>query len=561
MQSLRMLGRIDLTGSDGAEVDAVLRQPKSVALLAYDAGSLSGAGARPHVALTEVSRLRTIFGGLHIASAAACVRSVRSRSSLAARTCVMRLPNLTTSEVHSVAVACGDPQRVWRLAIAIALLALASACRSDSEPTKPRIAENAVAIVLLTSDACDVALGGTISISARATDQSGMPVPLPGLEWRSESPAIASVDQAGVVHGVAPGTSVISATAGTLTASIEVAVDVASGPLSISGPGVVLSASTLQLGLMAQRGQCRARVSATSWTSSDSTIAFVDATGRVTGRRAGTFTVSATRLDVTASRTVAVAATLGRIAFLNGGFLSVMSVGGEPTRVVSGDGEYVNTTSAAMSPDGRWLAFDCLTGVCRIASNGGGTPTTMINVGTSPSWSESSLLVAARLGYAELGILDVETGRVDRMPTVRYAQRPRLSPDGTEIAYECDYTNQYDELSDVCIQSTVRRTLVAVIQRASALAWSPDGTRLAYARDDGLCVAPRNNPASCTTVIARTRDDGAIEAAWSPDGSMLVVARWDGLWIASPEGENPTPLLVSEKAAGSISSPSWSLDP
>ena len=35
MQRLRMLGGIDLTGSDGAEVDALLRQPKSVALLAY----------------------------------------------------------------------------------------------------------------------------------------------------------------------------------------------------------------------------------------------------------------------------------------------------------------------------------------------------------------------------------------------------------------------------------------------------------------------------------------------------------------------------------------------
>ena len=35
MQWLRMLGTIDLTDSDGAEVDALLRQPKSVALLAY----------------------------------------------------------------------------------------------------------------------------------------------------------------------------------------------------------------------------------------------------------------------------------------------------------------------------------------------------------------------------------------------------------------------------------------------------------------------------------------------------------------------------------------------
>jgi DNA-binding SARP family transcriptional activator len=35
MQTLRMLGTIALSSADGTEIDALLRQPKSVALLAY----------------------------------------------------------------------------------------------------------------------------------------------------------------------------------------------------------------------------------------------------------------------------------------------------------------------------------------------------------------------------------------------------------------------------------------------------------------------------------------------------------------------------------------------
>ena len=51
MQTLRMLGSIGLTGSDGAEVDALLRQPKSVALLAYLAMPAPGRWHRRDVLL------------------------------------------------------------------------------------------------------------------------------------------------------------------------------------------------------------------------------------------------------------------------------------------------------------------------------------------------------------------------------------------------------------------------------------------------------------------------------------------------------------------------------
>jgi len=73
MQRLRMLGGIDLTGSDGAEVDALLRQPKSVALLAYLAMPRPGTWHRRDLLLATFwpdlsqSRARTALrSALHV---------------------------------------------------------------------------------------------------------------------------------------------------------------------------------------------------------------------------------------------------------------------------------------------------------------------------------------------------------------------------------------------------------------------------------------------------------------------------------------------------------------
>src|SRR5918999_4221921 len=49
MIRLRVLGAIDLRGDDGSSIDAVLRQPKRVALLAYLAASPGGAPRRRDV--------------------------------------------------------------------------------------------------------------------------------------------------------------------------------------------------------------------------------------------------------------------------------------------------------------------------------------------------------------------------------------------------------------------------------------------------------------------------------------------------------------------------------
>ena len=97
-------------------------------------------------------------------------------------------------------------------------------------------------------------------------------------------------------------------------------------------------------------------------------------------------------------------------------------------------------------------------------------------------------------------------------------------------------------------------------------AWSPDGTRLAFNRDDGTYLINKNGSG-----LVRLPNGGKWPA-WSPDGKRLVVATENGLRIVAADGSDEPPRefkIASNGATASIShgggfstiySPSWSPD-
>jgi Tol biopolymer transport system component len=97
-------------------------------------------------------------------------------------------------------------------------------------------------------------------------------------------------------------------------------------------------------------------------------------------------------------------------------------------------------------------------------------------------------------------------------------------------------------------------------------AWSPDGTRLAFNRDDGTYLINKNGSG-----LVRLPNGGKWPA-WSPDGKRLVVATENGLRIVTADGSDEPPRefqIASNGATASIShgggfstiySPSWSPD-
>jgi Tol biopolymer transport system component len=91
-------------------------------------------------------------------------------------------------------------------------------------------------------------------------------------------------------------------------------------------------------------------------------------------------------------------------------------------------------------------------------------------------------------------------------------------------------------------------------------AWSPDGARLAFNRDDGTYLINKNGGG-----LIRLPNGGSWPA-WSPDGKRLVVVTPGGLRIVAADGSDEPPRefqIASNGATASISdiySPSWSPD-
>ena len=134
--------------------------------------------------------------------------------------------------------------------------------------------------------------------------------------WKSSDAAVASVDANGKVTGVKAGEATITVTTedGGKTATCKVTVK----PKLVSE--ITLAALAIYVGeskaVTATVKPDDATNKALTWTSSDETVATVDATGKVTGKKIGTATITATAQDgsgVSGSCTVTVLSTVKKV--------------------------------------------------------------------------------------------------------------------------------------------------------------------------------------------------------------------------------------------------------
>ena len=172
----------------------------------------------------------------------------------------------------------------------------------------------------------------------------------------------------------------------------------------------------------------------------------------------------------------------------------------------------------AISPDGRWLAFDSDRGgiqaIYRVPLAGGDPEPLSADSGDAfmPSWSPDAHEIAYygfRQGRRRLFVMPVDGGPPAPVATDSGNQRfPDWAPDGRHLVFHSDRTGRFE---------------LYVVERDAAGRWS----------------APRQ----------LTRDGGR-EARWSPDGSAIVYVRDAGLWVISPAGGTPRPLVETGDRAG-----------
>jgi len=170
-----------------------------------------------------------------------------------------------------------------------------------------------VHVVSLEPVATTLYLGATQRLSATIFDATGDLLSRT-VAWSSSSPGVATVDAAGLVRALAPGTTTITATAAGIVGAANVTVVAPVGDVQLSPSSVsLLTAESIQLTPVLRDLTGAVVVRPIAWSSESPAIASVSSNGRVTAIASGTAVVRAVAEGVAATAEVTV---LARVASL-----------------------------------------------------------------------------------------------------------------------------------------------------------------------------------------------------------------------------------------------------
>lgn len=166
-----------------------------------------------------------------------------------------------------------------------------------------------VSTVTVDPDSTSVVVGKTTTLTATPKDAGGGALTGRTITWTSSNTSVATVDDNGVVTGVAVGTATITATSEgkSGTARVDVILEPVASVTVTPDPASVQESQTLQLGAIPKDANGNVLFDRPfTWESSDNSVATVNGTGLVTGVKVGSATITATTQGVSGSVDVAV---------------------------------------------------------------------------------------------------------------------------------------------------------------------------------------------------------------------------------------------------------------
>lgn len=196
---------------------------------------------------------------------------------------------------------------VVRPVLLAALLVVTASC-GGSDNTGPGTTTNpppeTVTSVAVSAPSVTLAPQQTVQFTAVAKNASGGTVVNVPITWSSNANAVATVNASGIVSGIAAGSAVITATSGSVVGNVNVTVTNGAGVLATVVVG--MQDRTIQLGQTSQAsisgrdGQGNPVALGTrtvTWTTSNPSVATINAAGIITGVGIGLIDVQATVAD------------------------------------------------------------------------------------------------------------------------------------------------------------------------------------------------------------------------------------------------------------------------
>ena len=204
-----------------------------------------------------------------------------------------------------------------------------------------------------------------------------------------------------------------------------------------------------------------------------------------------------------------------------------------------------------------------------LASNAGRVLVRTDDGETDPAWSADGQAVYYVAGSDErraLQAVTVSTGETRAILPLANAGhdvlRPRLSPDGTRLAY----TRSQEGQLEVWVRTMSDGTSQRVARLGDGVAfpiWSPDGKALAVdVWRDGHAQAHVVDLASGTVTQVSRDVEQAWVRSWSPDGTRVAFAaaregRWN-VWTATRDGRSQQQLTQYADEHHYVRNPDWS---